>query len=589
MARALAGDLAGKRWWGWLEDMLGRSGFAKTYAVGRPGELSAEQVTLRIRAEFADEAQDLGRAKDVVGIVQRYLYGDRSRSRSSGRSAGLGANGSVDPTRSGSASTDRTGSTSASAGDQVVRLERIAGFDGMTRVGRRMRLRIEVQHDASAPTRSPLGQRLLPRIPGAPKVRNLTGTVVQLIPTAAVGRKVPSVPVVPGEVELPSMYHVDGVGAVDGRADLFDVVVDALADQELLGVDGVRAHLVELENKLSASARNGQFSRMASEEGFTLAPLGVPGSKQDTVEVTVRARVSTVEVVSAPFAGELGEVNRHQETASTTTTTGRMLPVTASGTYAIGSASVGDQVSDATTDVRGARAERSHFEKGNLVTVRVRVAYDLTITRTHHTPTGATRQRSITHYPAATTGRAYLTLHESDHQNLTPPPTPPTPPTRPTPPSPPTTPTTPTAPMPPIPRDAPTPTVPMPPRSRWRPIHTRARGTTESGMMLPVARTRDEARLYLDLTPCTCGEVDADWKHATGLLDGELVSVYDACCPNCDAEREYTLRPSRARNRSRVPQLRQCRAVAAHRPGRLDGARRSPGRLPPRRRPRNSH
>jgi DNA-binding beta-propeller fold protein YncE len=62
----------------------------------------------------------------------------------------------------------------------------------------------------------------------------------------------------------------------------------------------------------------------------------------------------------------------------------------------------------------------------------------------------------------------------------------------------------------------------------------------ESGMMLPVARTRDEARLYLDLTPCACGEVDADWQHATGLLDGELVSVYDATCPNCDAEREYT-------------------------------------------------
>jgi hypothetical protein len=59
-------------------------------------------------------------------------------------------------------------------------------------------------------------------------------------------------------------------------------------------------------------------------------------------------------------------------------------------------------------------------------------------------------------------------------------------------------------------------------------------------MMLPVARTRDEARLYLDLTPCTCGALDADWQHATGLLDGELVSVYDAICPQCNAEREYT-------------------------------------------------
>ncbi len=489
LAQALFVDLAGKRWWGRLEDMLGRTGFTRSYPVGRPGQLSAEQVTVRIRAEFADEAENLGEEKDVVGIVQRYLYGDRSRSRSSGRSSGLGVDGSVDPTWSGSAGTDRSAGTSASAGDQVTRLERIAGFDGMTRVGRRMRLRIEVEHDAAAP-----------------KVRVLTGKVVQLIPTAAVGRKVPSVPVVPGEVELPSMYHVHGVGAVRGRADLFDVVVDELADKELLGVDGVRAHLAELENKLSASARNGQFSRMASEEGFTLAPLEVPGTKQDTVEVTIRARVSTVEAVSKPFAGELGEVNRHQETASTTTTTGRLLPVTASGTYAIGSVSIGDQVSDATTDLRGARGERSHFEKGKLVTVRVRVSYDLTITRTHHTSTGATRQRTITHHPSAAPGRAYLTLHESDHQALTPttpppPPTPPTPPTRPNPPMPPTAPIPPTprpapmrptAPMPPTPRPAPVrPTVPMPPTqptsptppapgprgggtvsSRWRPIDT---------------------------------------------------------------------------------------------------------------------
>ncbi|WP_410789207.1 hypothetical protein [Kribbella sp. C-35] len=510
LAEALFVDLAGKRWWGRLEDMLGRSGFTRSYPVGRPGQLSAEQVTLRIRAEFADAAEKLGEAKDVVGIVQRYLYGDRSRSRSSGRSSGVGADGSADPTRSWSASTDPSGGTSAAAGDQVTRLERIAGFDGMTRVGRRMRLRIEVEHDAAAPTRSPLGQRLSPRLPVVPKVRNLTGTIVQLIPTAAVGRKVPSVPVVPGEVQLPSMYHVEGVGAVDGRADLFDVVVDALADKEWLGVDGVRAHLAELENKLSASARNAQFSRMASAEGFTLAPLEVPGTKQDTVEVTIRARVSTVDVVSAPFAGELGEVNRHQETASTTTTMGRMLPVTASGTYAIGSASTGDQVSDATTDLRGARTERSHFEKGNLVTVRVRVAYDLTITRTHHTPTGATRQRSITHHPSATQGHAYLTLHQSDHQSLTPttppaPPTPPPPPTPPTPPTRPNAPMPPTAPMPPDPRPAPMPTVPMPPdpptapivptpparltapippapgprpagvvSSRWKPIHTGA-------------------------------------------------------------------------------------------------------------------
>lgn len=59
-------------------------------------------------------------------------------------------------------------------------------------------------------------------------------------------------------------------------------------------------------------------------------------------------------------------------------------------------------------------------------------------------------------------------------------------------------------------------------------------------MTLPVARTRDEARLYLDLTPCDCGTADADWQHATGVQDRDLVSVYDATCEQCGADREYT-------------------------------------------------
>ncbi|MGZ0149051.1 hypothetical protein ACXJJ3_18410 [Kribbella sp. WER1] len=56
---------------------------------------------------------------------------------------------------------------------------------------------------------------------------------------------------------------------------------------------------------------------------------------------------------------------------------------------------------------------------------------------------------------------------------------------------------------------------------------------------LPVARSRDEARLYLDLTACDCGAIDADWQHATGLVDEQLASMYDATCPECGADREY--------------------------------------------------
>ncbi|MEI8410796.1 MULTISPECIES: hypothetical protein [unclassified Kribbella] len=59
-------------------------------------------------------------------------------------------------------------------------------------------------------------------------------------------------------------------------------------------------------------------------------------------------------------------------------------------------------------------------------------------------------------------------------------------------------------------------------------------------MTLPIARTRDEARLFLDLTPCACGSTDAEWKHGTGLVDGELASRYYATCADCGAERRHS-------------------------------------------------
>jgi hypothetical protein len=43
----------------------------------------------------------------------------------------------------------------------------------------------------------------------------------------------------------------------------------------------------------------------------------------------------------------------------------------------------------------------------------------------------------------------------------------------------------------------------------------------------------------LDLTPCECGAVDADWRHATALVDGELASCYHATCAGCGERREY--------------------------------------------------
>ncbi len=60
-------------------------------------------------------------------------------------------------------------------------------------------------------------------------------------------------------------------------------------------------------------------------------------------------------------------------------------------------------------------------------------------------------------------------------------------------------------------------------------------------MTFAVARTRDEALLYLELHPCEdCGSADADWQYGlTEDDDGGLAGSYAAVCPGCGAEREY--------------------------------------------------
>jgi hypothetical protein len=59
-------------------------------------------------------------------------------------------------------------------------------------------------------------------------------------------------------------------------------------------------------------------------------------------------------------------------------------------------------------------------------------------------------------------------------------------------------------------------------------------------MRFAVARTRDEALLYLELHPCDeCGSVEAEWEHGLEEFDGELAISYAGVCSSCGAERFY--------------------------------------------------
>ncbi|MEU4571940.1 hypothetical protein ACBI99_12185 [Nonomuraea sp. ATR24] len=59
-------------------------------------------------------------------------------------------------------------------------------------------------------------------------------------------------------------------------------------------------------------------------------------------------------------------------------------------------------------------------------------------------------------------------------------------------------------------------------------------------MAFAVARTRDEAHLYLDLHPCeTCGSAETTWDSGLTTVDGTLVSRYAGDCGECGTSREF--------------------------------------------------
>jgi hypothetical protein len=62
-------------------------------------------------------------------------------------------------------------------------------------------------------------------------------------------------------------------------------------------------------------------------------------------------------------------------------------------------------------------------------------------------------------------------------------------------------------------------------------------------MVLPLARTNAEAHLYMDLNPCSCGEIR--FPRASSVIttpEGDLASRYAGVCPQDGAEREFMFR-----------------------------------------------
>ena len=63
-----------------------------------------------------------------------------------------------------------------------------------------------------------------------------------------------------------------------------------------------------------------------------------------------------------------------------------------------------------------------------------------------------------------------------------------------------------------------------------------------TGVTAPLARTNEEAHLYMELRPCVCGETDFDATSSVAQVGGSWVSRYAGRCAECDRERVFEFR-----------------------------------------------
>jgi hypothetical protein len=454
LAESLYGDLAGKRWRGHLDDMLDPRGFVKEYPVQVSGTGPPDRLVVRISARFEGpittsdpvtaEGKPDGATESAIIIVQGYDYDQHGRARTRGTSYGanVGSAGTDGASVAGGISTDRSRQLSESSEEQSTRLQRL-NYNSTMQVERGLRLVIEVERTpvrgaATMGRLRQLADRLVPQERGSSSKVELSGRLTQLVPKELVGAAPSAVTTsaaIPDPsrdtpdhrtVTLPSSYFVESTRPHlrdEPAADtLFDTVFDRLSDGDMLTSAGVRLHRTELENQLSASARSAAFERIADDLGHTMVRLPVPGHGRKAVTVKVRAVVSELELVGQPVDDvQLGEVDRSQRSTRTTSSGTRLLPVSGSGDLAHpgsevkGGVSVGEQVSEQVTDTTGNRNELSKFEKGTVVTVRVRLDYDLTFERWVQNRQGGEKVDRSENVPKAAAGEAYLTMFQHEY------------------------------------------------------------------------------------------------------------------------------------------------------------------------------
>ncbi|GAA1126960.1 hypothetical protein GCM10009630_26000 [Kribbella jejuensis] len=423
---ALRGDLSGTRWRNQLDDMLDPRGFVRELPVG--DRTGSRDLRVRIRVRFvgpatAEAGGTTGHSGNGFGLVQLWSMRERSRSVTRGTTYGgtLGLAGQSQAADGASAT--------AGVGAEVGASTTASSSELNTRISTGLSLstaRVERDYEVTVEVEDRAGRTTTRRVSNGRMSLSVPASVIDSEPSIDGGHRTDHRP-----VRLPDNYLVEGTTAHADGADpentLFDAACKRLGRVDMLGADGVRTHEAALDALLGGGNRMVAFQEMAAPAGYELPRLPVPDDPSRGVVVRVRAEPSGLELISNPEAHattQLGENSRELRVSQLTAKSNHLLPGSGSaggstpGGDVTAGVTQGRQVAEQDTGTVGVRHETGAYESGEVVTVKVTVAYHLDFERhrlDRHQRPRVDRTASV---PNAASGEAFLTMFRHEYEAM---------------------------------------------------------------------------------------------------------------------------------------------------------------------------
>lgn len=446
---ALATDL-GTGWHGRLHDLFGVRGSVIEIEVPVDGQPQPDLLVVRTKARYEggitiDGTPEIP-AVEAISLNQLYRFQQRYQavSHTTAYGGSVGANNADTTSLSGAIGADRLRQVTAGHGKQNVNIDRTGEFD-QAQVERTVVLSTEVSriHTAGAAPLGNLRWRLNRPAPSeqvthaAPaEVRARLSLLVprplltEVSPTQAAGPQTvaPEPAVRPAEhrlLRLPAGAAAEAMiphGKGDPPSDqLYDQITGYLAAHKAVGPATLRGYEATLGQALSPTALQASIKQLTSEDGLTLPTIAGRGTGDTTFALQIRGRPLGWELQGALHDGQVGLVQRGEESSRTSTTGNRLLPATGTGGAGGGvtvGGSIGEQVSEQSSDAHGTRLETSRFEEGEVATVEVPMVYQVTAHQFTDTGRGRPKLKRSEQLPQTAEAVYYVKMLKHDYLNV---------------------------------------------------------------------------------------------------------------------------------------------------------------------------